>query len=291
MKLYKTTIKANSNFATILKGDTIFGQICWYIELFKKGELSKMLENYDKKPFLIVSDAFISGYLPKPKMPSHFLGEDPDKKKENKKKTWLEIDDFFNSKFLNAKTQKELPKDKKIDIVRNSINYKLFKTDGGDFAPYSSSEYSFDKKDIYLLIDENYIDIVKKAFYFMGEDGFGKDKTIGKGRFEVLDFSEYKPPITKSRFFMSLSPIDIKDIECKNLYYDTFVRFGKLGMDRANTNPFKKPILFADSATVIEFDEEKELNYLGSAIKDISTYEDVVQQGYSILFAMELNDE
>jgi len=74
MKLYKTTIKANSNFATTLKGDTIFGQICWYIELLKKGELKKMLENYDKKPFLIVSDAFISGYLPKPKMPSHFLG-------------------------------------------------------------------------------------------------------------------------------------------------------------------------------------------------------------------------
>jgi CRISPR-associated protein Csm4 len=31
MKLYKTTITPTSNFATTLKGDTLFGQICWGI--------------------------------------------------------------------------------------------------------------------------------------------------------------------------------------------------------------------------------------------------------------------
>ena len=125
----------------------------------------------------------------------------------------------------------------------------------------------------------------------MGVDGFGKDKTIGKGRYEVICFEEYKQPKTKSKYYMALSPTAIKGLECKEIYYDTFVRFGKLGMNRANTNPFKKPILFADTASTVIFEQEQEIKYIGQAVKNISTFDDVVQQGYSIVFAMELNDE
>ncbi len=284
MKLYKATIEAKSNFATPLRGDTLFGQICWYIRLLEgEQKLKELLEKYEEKPFCVVSDGFVTGHLPKPKLPSWRLGEDASKKKENRKKVWLEIEDFFEGAFTKAKRRDEVAKEKEVDIVRNSINYKTFQTDGADFSPYGVEEFWFGQKDIYFLMDDEYVGLVQKAFQVVGEDGYGKDKTIGKGRFEIVEFEEFELPKKSSKQFMTLSPMVPKGVECKEFYYDIFVRFGKLGMDRATTNPFKKPILFADTAAAIEFEEERSVGYVGSAITGISTYSDVVQQGYAII--------
>ena len=62
MKLYKTTITPLSSFGTTLKGDTIFGHICWAICLKNKNRLNELLKGYEKEPFLVISDAFVSGY-------------------------------------------------------------------------------------------------------------------------------------------------------------------------------------------------------------------------------------
>ena len=71
MKLYKTTFIPTSNFATTLKGDTLFGQICWAIRYtFGNDKLEALLLNYETKPFLVVSDGFAKGYLPKPSLPA-----------------------------------------------------------------------------------------------------------------------------------------------------------------------------------------------------------------------------
>ncbi len=58
MKLYKVPIEPTSQFATKLKGDTLFGQICWAIFYkFGKERLTYLLETYrDNRPFLIVSE-------------------------------------------------------------------------------------------------------------------------------------------------------------------------------------------------------------------------------------------
>ena len=54
MKLYKTTFIPTSNFATTLKGDTLFGQICWAIRYtFGNDKLEALLLNYETKPFLV----------------------------------------------------------------------------------------------------------------------------------------------------------------------------------------------------------------------------------------------
>ena len=70
MKLYKATMIPTSNFATKLKGDTLFGQICWAIRFsFGEERLKELISTYEKKPFLIVSDPFAKAnyaeYLPK----------------------------------------------------------------------------------------------------------------------------------------------------------------------------------------------------------------------------------
>lgn len=288
-QLYKATIRAESNFATPLKGDTLFGQLCWNIR-YLNGEhrLKGLLKNYENDPFCIVSDALVKDHLPKPKAPMTFLGENADEKKQNRKKQWLEHKDFFARKFINAK---EIDEYEVVNIVHNSINYKTGRTEGEQFSPYAVEELSFTKKDIYFLIEDSAVDIVKKAFNLMGIDGFGKDKNIGKGRFSIESFEKYEPPIKKSKYYVALSPFCANGIKAKNIYYDTFVRFGKLGMERAFTNPFKKPLILADRGALIEFEEPKELQFIGRGIKDIASFEDVVHQGYAIVLAIGDEDE
>ena len=82
MKLYKTTITPLSSFGTTLRGDTLFGQLCWACKfIFGENELNELLSDYESSPFLIVSDAFASGYLPKPTVPLKELGANVDDKK------------------------------------------------------------------------------------------------------------------------------------------------------------------------------------------------------------------
>jgi len=275
-------------FATILKGDTIFGQMCWSIKyVFEEERLKELLASYEKEPFLVVSDGFSSGYLPKPKMPSLLLGEDSQEKKLNRKKVWLTLKQLEAGDFTSALSDKDI---KNIDTstvtMHSSINYKSFKTsDDGNFAPYGEKEFSFGKKDIYFLIDSSKFTLedLKRSFSQLSLGGYGKDTTIGKGRFSFGDFEEIKIN-NSSKTFMTLSPISAKGLECKDIYYEPFTRFGKFGGERAFKNAFKKPILMADSASVVNFEDKQNLQYIGNAIKNISdAHPDAVHQGYSIV--------
>ena len=121
--------------------------------------------------------------------------------------------------------------------------------------------------------------------------GYGKDITIGKGRFEIESISPLEIEFT-SEYFMSLSPFVITDNEIiADIYYEPFVRFGKFGAEWANFNAFKRPILFADSASVILFKESQNKKFIGCAVENIALSDDTkqkksVQQGYTILLPL-----
>ena len=298
MKLYKCTLIPKSSFGTPLKGDTIFGHICWMIQYkWNEEKLENLLRNYKEgKPFLVVSDGFAKGYLPKPKMPSCYLHEDSSCKKENRKKVWLTLKDLLNANYKNAKKDSEVAdkKDKEESVIKNSINYKTFSTTKGDFAPYANKEYFINKKDIYFLLDEEQLN--KKDFEeildLFSLYGYGKDITTGKGRFELSELESIDELNFNAKTFMSLSPFAINfQNEIEDIFYEPFVRFGKFGGKWAHYNAFKKPILFANSASVIVFKEKKERKFIGQAITDIALSDDPkqnqsIQQGYTILFPL-----
>jgi CRISPR-associated protein Csm4 len=295
MQLYKTTITPTSNFATPLKGDTLFGQICWgvYYSLGKK-RLSKLLQEYKNRPFLVVSDAFAKGYLPKPKMPSYLLGEESDEKKKNRKKIWLRLNELKSGKYNQAKTNKELMTIEHTDdiVMHNSINYQGFHTKKG-FDPYGEREFILEENDIYLLLDNKQLklDELENAFDLVSQMGYGKDTTIGKGRFTYSRFKEVNNFFGDSKYYMSLSPISPQGLECKNIYYDPFTKFGKFGLNRAYKNSFKKPILLADTATVIEFQDKEYYQFLGQEVSGLSNiYKDTIHQGYSIVVPIEVKN-
>ena len=286
MKLYKTTFNPISNFATSLKGDTLFGQICWAIRYtFGNDKLESLLSTYETSPFLVVSDGFAKGYVPKPSLPSNLLGENNDLKKENRKKVWLKLEELQNGDFLKAlKDEDVLNINKTTIVVKNSLNYKTFSTDdSGVFSPYGESETIISPRDIYFLIDTNTFSLeeLKQTIKTLSLMGYGKNTSIGKGFFEFDDFEEIKL-MNNSKTFMTLSPVILNNQNIKNCYYEPFTRFGKhsSGID---VNPFKKPILLANTSAVISFESEYSKFYMGKAIKGHSSDEKTVHQGYSII--------
>jgi len=293
MKLYKTTITPLSTFATPLQGDTIFGQLCWAIRYsFGNSRLEKLLSSYDKEPFMVVSDAFAKGCLPKPHMPSHLLNENSDEKKQNRKKIWLKVDELQNGEFQKAKTSKDINYIiHQGAVIKNSINYKSFHT-GDGFDPFSEDEIAISKSDIYILLDEKQFSLeeLNQAFKLLSQWGYGKNTTIGKGRFEFDSFEEFKLDKNSSTTFMGLSNASLQNLKLKDVFYNPITKFGKHGGALATKSAFKKPLLLAKSGFVVVYEEKQELQYIGQAIKGHSKHNETVHQGYSIVVPIkELN--
>ena len=123
----------------------------------------------------------------------------------------------------------------------------------------------------------------------VSKSGYGKRASIGKGAFEYRAFE--KVSVKKnSNAFMTLSPVVIDDENLKEFYYEPFTRFGKHGGGLASTNPFKSPLLMADSGSVVIYDEICEKEYIGKAISGHSTNANTVHRGYSILIATEIKN-
>lgn len=94
MNAYEITLTPLTAFGTPLVGDTLFGQLCWSIrELFGNDKLNHCLEGYTEgNPFLILSDAYPTGYLKLPTLPPFYweIGDSRDYK-ALKQQVWLPL--------------------------------------------------------------------------------------------------------------------------------------------------------------------------------------------------------
>ena len=128
MKTYEITIKPLSGFGTPLKGDTIFGHICWqtaYDDKLFSRPIETLLADYSTNPFLVISSAYPIAYegtasvymLRRPDLPLDnlfdFSGMEKksiiDKRKKLKAKKWMplresqSLESFKDIKYLNEK--------------------------------------------------------------------------------------------------------------------------------------------------------------------------------------------
>ena len=116
----------------------------------------------------------------------------------------------------------------------------------------------------------------------MGQVGFGKDASIGKGRFEVENIEQVNYYFDhSSNSHMALSPFCPEGLDCEKIFYNPFTRFGKHGGKLANTNAFKKPIVLADTAGVVQFTSDEKRKFIGKGIQghSLADKENTVHQG------------
>jgi len=185
----------------------------------------------------------------------------------------------------------------------NTINRLTQTTGKGIFAPYTQEiiqYYPETELVIFVIIDESSTDIERicKALERIGNLGYGKDASIGMGRFKLGKHRELSfPEIGDSNAFYTLAPSVPQKNFFTKIYFKPFIRFGKHGDELARSpNPFKKPVIMADEGAVFIPKDKKafEVPYLGKAISGISKSLDATMvQGYSpyMPFKMESYNE
>ncbi|HDD43807.1 MAG TPA: hypothetical protein ENG63_02960 [Candidatus Desulfofervidus auxilii] len=304
MKVYEIKIRPLTGFGIPIQGDTLFGHLCWqfYYDSKLLGKtLDYFLEIYTRKPFIIVSSAFpvVDGnvYLVRPALPIHYLtklSEDEivEKRKELKKLNYFKLSLPLSS--LCEISYKRLEYIKEEEQVRCSIHRLLGTTAKAPFGPYAVKKiwYLTDLV-IFIGIRENIsIEGVLEALKRIGKFGYGRDASLGWGKFDVLEIKErdFYKNVKSFNAYYTLGPSLPESNEYEKIYFEPFVKFGKHGDKLSiSKNPFKAPVLMANTGAIYIPKKPDRRTYLGKAIFGVSSVlETAVTQAYSLVIPVEV---
>ncbi|ALQ50415.1 type III-A CRISPR-associated RAMP protein Csm4 [Nitrosomonas ureae] len=314
MKTYRITLNLESAFATPLKGDALFGQLCWAIRnRLGENRLTGLLDGYTRgQPFAVVSDAFPQDYLPLPKLPGRFYDKiDGIDRKAIKKRCWLPEEAAsvpVTQWLVQAKTVSDVigqvkNLSEKHPQPHNTINRQTHTTGEGGFAPYSIEQEWFVPDiawSIYLLLDTDRLslDDCRQCLEDIGNIGFGRDASIGLGKFSVIGFAETTlPGQAGANACLTLAPCAPQGLgfDGKNSFYQLFTRFGRHGDIAVHQEgkPFKNPVLLAQTAAVFAA-QPSASGFIGQGIggngKLSKTLSATVHQGYAPGIAIHLQE-
>lgn len=265
--LFRATLALATPLGTPLAGDTLFGQCCWALrEAQGEAELTRRLNGYTHgQPWLIVSDGFPSGHLPKPTLPQYFEPQrDPAARKDAKKKRWIPaihasaaLPALLESVVDDAAAYGKAP----LTAVQshNTLNRLTGTTGEGAFAPYTMPQTFHapgQRIDVYLVLDEARLSAEEagQLLIAIGAAGFGRDASIGLGKFSLEDLqpASIAPPADTNAYW-TLAPCapQGQGFDGAKSYWRALTRFGRHGNAHALAgNPFKTPILMAATGAV-----------------------------------------
>ena len=327
MRRIRVRIRPESAFGTPMRGDTLFGQLCWSARhRFGEDRLRGLLAGYaEGRPFLVVSDAFPAGHLPRPALPMSMFDTDcEDDRKRLKKMRWLPVSAFHKPMrqwlelcVTDAAIAPPFPRpevvgqreNKEIWLERtqphNTIHRISNSTRTGEFAPYQMSVLwpaSGLLLDVYLLVNESSLGIeeLRELIGDVGVSGYGRDASIGHGRFAVesLEADNWPEDQKDADAWMTLAPCAPQGMPWKpeRCFWKPFTRFGRHGQAAVYTGrPFKNPVLLADTAAVLTPAEYMPIPMIGKGLGgngELSrAIPGTVHQGYAPVLGVRLGGE
>lgn len=278
MNVFEFHLRPLSTFATELQGDCLFGQVCWQLAQDDSlcGSIESLLQGYDKKPFLIVSDPCFSFYegdkreylLKRPFFPAPFKILDElefkqerllyDERKKRKSCRWVivsktnclnPLDREIAVSVEDVRERYNLDEDWQAEIKyrqsHNSIDrYTGTTGTGAQFAPFTRSLVSISKDvDITLFIgvaDDNLLPGITQALRRIGVTGYGADASTGKGQFELVS----EPSLIELAKLGDSNPDSLYLLSAavpvkdslKSACFEPFTRFGRHGSSLATSN-------------------------------------------------------
>ena len=305
-----------SPFGTPPLGDTLFGQLCWAIR-HQSGEarLRELLDGYlENQPFAVVADALPAGYLPRPALPLSWFEQPADAdRKRLKQRNWIPhgaLRQPLRSWLNAARSDREVTGNPDFSLreswpqPHNSIN-RLTGTTGEDgFAPYTMMQIGFAPGltlDLHVVFDPARSSAMelREGFESIGATGFGRDASIGLGKFAVEERAAASPTAqANANAYLTLAPCAPQgcDFLPHASRYQPFTRFGRHGDQAVQSGqPFKTPVLLAAAGAVLKPAWYVETCYVGRGLggdgRLSRAIPETVHQGYTPVIGVHLPDE
>lgn len=296
-----------SPLGTPLAGDTLFGQLCWAVrEAFGAAELDRLLAGYCQgQPWLVVGDGFPAGFLPRPTVPP-LTKINPEERKAAKGKRWIAHADAglpLPEMLAAAKNDEEVfGKDRAPVATRahhNTLDRLTGTTGTGEFAPYTMPQTHYPAgltMDVWCVLDEGRypVERLHKLFAAVGATGFGRDASIGLGKFEAGPPSRAVPPAPSlPHGYWTLGPCapQGQGFDGQRSYWKVLTRFGRHGNRLAlSANPFKHPVLLAAAGAIfVPRDGYTPRPFVGQGLKGVSAADErTVHQGYAPVLPLQM---
>lgn len=327
MQTFCYTLRLLSAFGTPLAGDTLFGQLCWTLRhQLGNDRLNTLLQGYTSgQPFVVVSDALPAGHVSLPSVPSSLwqkaLVAD---RKVLKKKKWLstnalslpfaawqasaQSDSQVAEPWLNEWAEQAKHRDAKGSSQteraqpHNTINRQTGTTGEGQFAPYAMPQIWFHpamRFDLHVVLDDTRLSQAEltAALDYIGATGFGRDASIGLGKFERANDASATtwPAATAANSYLTLGPCAPQGLGyCPvRSTYQVATRFGRHGDAAVQSDqPFKRPVLLAKAGSVFWPEAlDTSRTFIGQGLGGIDNpvsmaMPETVQQGYAPVIAI-----
>lgn len=311
MTALRFTIRPKAPFGSPLLGETLFGQLCWAIlRLYGKERLEALLDGYcEGRPFAVVADAFPKGCIPLPALPAQFWAQHDDSdRKYLKKKAWMPLavlseplSRWRDLSYTDAEAAQRFSSDSSSlritgPRVHNTINRRTLTTGTGVFAPYMKSDTWFNQNIplcVQIVLDETRIDRAEfaQALEYVGLSGFGRDASVGLGKYEMEGEPEVLPAPRAAKVHITLASCvlsSVPDILPAKTYYKARTHFGRHGDVLAVAGaPFKRPLLLAAAGACVETKLPTSAEFFGCGIGGVSPSQpQAVHQGYAPVIAV-----
>lgn len=330
MQTHRFTLRPLSAFGTPLAGDTLFGQLCWTLRhQLGNARLNELLHGYTScQPFAVLSDALPAGHVPLPCVPSDAwqasTGSAAPDRKTLKKKKWLPAaalatpfihwqasahsDAQVAEPLINAWAAQGHHRDPAGSShteraqPHNTINRATGTTGEGQFAPYAMPQIWFHPAmqfDLHVVLDEARLSLseLTSALVYMGQVGFGRDASIGLGKFELLSDGVLSSPQNEgaANSYLTLGPCAPQGLGfCPvRSTYQVATRFGRHGDAAVQLGqPFKRPVLLAKAGGVFWPESpDASLRFIGQGLGGVTNpvsvvMPETVQQGYAPVIAI-----
>jgi CRISPR-associated protein Csm4 len=292
MQSFALDLRPLSAFIRVPESDSLFGQFCWaYRESMGDDKLSSLLDGFCEHPFMVLSGFLPKGYLPRPVLPpfEEFSAKSDeeliDARKKIKKLGFLPEEILAQSaaklsskEYQNALWEaiKSAPRLAPTSLVtgKNAIDRATGKVAKGFL--YSQDELLWEpdaRLRVYFKLDTSRFssDEARRVFEQIGQTGFGKEKSTGKGQFEVLDLVSDPAllrPLEGANRIISLSNAIACD-QVRLFSGKTKVKFPRHGGELAVKGDFRKnPFQYFLPGATFEVSESKD--YYGKALDTVS---------------------
>lgn len=308
MKALRARVSARTSLASPWQADTLFGHLCWVVA-HTEGEdaLQEFLEPFKNgNPPFLLSDGFPHEYLPVP-LSVHLLYPETEENTKNayhlaralKKVRWLELGELKKVQagkkpFQDIRDIEEAAKrrpQKTVSVPHAQVS-RATGTTGEEGNYFEIPEYYVlplkENEPPYIsvyarILQEGWRERLVQLLESLSGTGYGRRKAVGKGQFRVVSWEEVNlGEVRDANGFVALSNFCPAANDPADGYYQTLVKYGKLGEELAHSgNPFKRPLIMLKAGSVFRTERPPTDRY-GRMVTGLSVIQSVVHYAFAL---------